>query len=235
MTDHLQFGGEIFHIVGDAALFWPQENTLLVADLHLEKASFYAKTGQMLPPYDSHATLTQLSDIAAKQDVRSVICLGDNFHDTGGEARLSGEAAILLRQLTQRYEWTWITGNHDPQLDAIWGGHSRLEQIVRGIALRHEADPANREPEISGHYHPKLRVETARRAVTRRCFTVSDRKIIMPAFGALTGGMDAAQAAFLAQPDAARHGGAMAVLNVTGKIIRFPLDLTKARAAAAAG
>ncbi|NJM50277.1 MAG: ligase-associated DNA damage response endonuclease PdeM [Sphingomonadales bacterium] len=225
MSDILSFGGHDFHIIGDAALYWPGQSALLVADLHLEKASFYAKSGQMLPPYDSHATLTQLADMAKKCAARHVICLGDNFHDDDGEARLDGDAAILLRRLTGEYDWTWITGNHDPALAAIWGGQSRKQMLMGTVMLRHEALPDSIEPEISGHYHPKLRVEMARRTVTRRCFTVTSRKIIMPAFGALTGGMDAAKAAQLAEPDAAKRGGAKAVLGLKDKIASFPLML----------
>ena len=103
MTRTFDFGGEVFAIAGDAALFWPARKALLVSDLHLEKASSYAaRSGQMLPPYDSLATLHELSALIDGHDVDTVYCLGDNFHDDEGEARLSGEAAALLRALTGR-------------------------------------------------------------------------------------------------------------------------------------
>ncbi len=220
----------MFHAAGDAALFWPSQNMLLVADLHLEKASSYARHGQMLPPYDSLATLEELQRLIALTGAGSVVCLGDNFHDNGGEARLTGQAAHILRHLSAQTSWTWITGNHDPALEAKWGGITCRELQTEGIMLRHEAQPANIMPEISGHFHPKLRVIVKRRHVVRRCLIVSDRKIIMPAFGALTGGMAAAEAAEIAQPGML-SGNAHGVLVLPSGFARFPLNPAAAQKA----
>jgi uncharacterized protein len=187
----LDFGGAQFWVAGEAALFWPARRALIVADLHLEKASSYATRGQMLPPYDSQMTLEMVATLAQSFDACAVICLGDNFHDNAGEKRLQGKAAELLRAMTSRYDWTWITGNHDPHVSARWGGTVVFERVLEGIVLRHEADPDWVGAEISGHYHPKLRMVVRRRNVARRVFVINDRKIIMPAFGALTGGLDA--------------------------------------------
>ncbi len=225
----LQFGGHIFHAAGDAALFWPAKSMLLVADLHLEKSSSYARHGQMLPPYDSLATMEELQRLVADTDAQSVVCLGDNFHDTDGEQRLGGRAADIVRSLTTHTRWTWITGNHDPELEAKWGGTTCTELQVSGIMLRHEAEADDLQPEISGHYHPKLRVVIKRRHLVRRCLVVTDRKIIMPAFGALTGGMDAAEAAAIAQPDVKNTGTAFGILALEAGFARFPLSFDAAR------
>jgi uncharacterized protein len=227
MMHDLIFGDSLFQVSGDAALFWPKYRALLVADLHLEKASSYAMTGQMLPPYDSHATLSAIASLASSCDAKKVICLGDNFHDDGGEARLFGEAAALLSNLTAQYRWTWITGNHDPNVRAVWGGEVLTEIELNGIMLRHEAIPHWPGLEISGHFHPKLRVNIRRRNVARRCFTISQRKIIMPAFGALTGGMDAAEAAQLAEPNLNSSAGAEALIALPQKLARFALAYSK--------
>lgn len=232
VTQHpLQFATHEFLVAGDAALFWPKYRALLIADLHLEKASSYAVTGQMLPPYDSHATLSAIAALIEACGAGHVICLGDNFHDDGGETRLCGDAAELLSELTSRCRWSWITGNHDPAMTAIWGGEICGELQLDGIMLRHQAIPRSQDHEISGHYHPKLRVAAGRRSVSRRCFTISKRKIIMPAFGVLTGGMDAGEAARIAEPDLAQwgeapgghDGGAEALIPLSGKLARFPL------------
>ncbi len=200
---------------------------LLVADLHLEKASSYARHGQMLPPYDSLATLEELRRLVTLTGAHAVVCLGDNFHDNGGETRLTGQAAEILRALTGQTDWIWITGNHDPVLEAKWGGAAREELQIEGVMLRHEAQSADLRPEISGHYHPKLRVVIKRRHVVRRCMIISDRKIIMPAFGALTGGMDAAEAAEIAQPGAIAAKCAHGVLALPNGLARFPLNSVK--------
>src|SRR5438105_15763886 len=108
------FAGETFFATADGALFWPREEALLVADLHLEKASWFARLGQMLPPYDSIATLSDLSMIAASTGAAEIWCLGDSFHDSAGCDRLPAAARALLTQLTGATRWTWIVGNHDP-------------------------------------------------------------------------------------------------------------------------
>ena len=228
MTHDLQFGGAYFRIIGDAVLYWPEHRALLVADLHLEKASSYAMEGQMLPPYDSLDTLSRLASLAEKAGATSVICLGDNFHDDGGEARLSGDAADLLHAMTAQYRWIWITGNHDPALEALAGGETCAELEMGGIMLRHQAVPGWQGTEVSGHFHPKLRINVARRHVARRCFVRcsigSASKLILPAFGSLTGGMDAGEAALIAQPCLSHQGAAEAIVALEQKLVRFALD-----------
>lgn len=223
MTRNISFGGEAFCVAGDAALNWLDQKALLVADLHLEKASAYAQAGQLLPPYDSLSTLHDLSRLANDCGAQAIICLGDNFHDMGGERRLGGDAADLLRDLTQKFDWTWITGNHDPQLSGRWGGHSIVEYRAAGIILRHEADPTDTQPEISGHFHPKYRAFMRRRLVSRRCFVQTPTKIIMPAFGALTGGMDAGDVAIRSACGLAANEMMAALVPVSSGLTRFAI------------
>ena len=201
------------------ALFWPERRALLVADLHLEKASWFARLGQMLPPYDSIATLADLTALAAATEALEIWCLGDSFHDNDGCNRLPARARELLTHLTGSVRWTWITGNHDPGLADHCGGEIIKETEVDGIMLRHEADPAEVRPELSGHFHPKLRIRHRGRQVSRRCFVATDRKLILPAFGALTGGLDASH------PEIVRAVGreAQALVPVADRLLRFPL------------
>ncbi len=88
----LSFGGHDFHALPEGALFWPAHGALLVADLHLEKASWLAGGGQFLPPYDSIATLTALQALAVRTGARAVWCLGDSFHDVGPAHRCASSA-----------------------------------------------------------------------------------------------------------------------------------------------
>jgi DNA ligase-associated metallophosphoesterase len=227
MMAQIGFGGHEFKLAGEAALFWPARRALLVADLHLEKASSYAMAGQFLPPYDSRATLQELAGLARKFDIATIYCLGDNFHDDGGEERLEREAASLLRDLTGRFDWRWIVGNHDPSVAARWGGRVHYELELEGVLLRHEAVPNDRRPEISGHFHPKFRQQVRGRLVSRRCFVRSETKLIMPAFGALTGGLDADD------PVIAVASGGFAVealVPAAGRALCFALSNRPARA-----
>lgn len=213
------FAGETFAASADGALYWPAHKAMLVADLHLEKASWFARLGQFLPPYDSHATLTALAASVERTGATRLYCLGDSFHDRFGCDRLEPGARALLTSLTSRLDWTWIVGNHDPGFADHWGGRIAEEVEIGGIILRHEAVPDEPRPEISGHFHPKLRVNLRGRHVSRRCFVTSARKMIMPAFGSLTGGLDAHHPQIMRSVG----GKAAALVPVSDRLLRFPL------------
>ncbi len=213
------FCGHELVALPQGALFWPARAALLVADLHLEKASWFARGGQMLPPYDSLATLADLNAIVAATGAREIWCLGDSFHDKNGCDRLPARARHTLTGLTAATAWTWIIGNHDPGFADHCGGRIVEEAEVDGLVLRHEADPAEGRPELSGHFHPKLRISHRGRLVSRRCFVATAHKLILPAFGALTGGLDATH------PEIVRAVGkpAEALVPVADRLLRFPL------------
>ncbi len=222
----LSFANHEFLLTEDRALYWPAERALLVADLHLEKASYYAQHGQMLPPYDSRDTLERVACAIRETGARRVLTLGDNFHDDAGPERLEPHAAGMLAALTRVVDWVWVTGNHDAGLDARVGGTVADELEIAGMVLRHKAMAGEMRPEFSGHFHPKLSVTVRQKHIRRACAVVSRNaggsgRIILPAFGTLTGGMDAADPAILSalQPALAID----AVLPVAGKLAQFPL------------
>ncbi|HWH18531.1 MAG TPA: ligase-associated DNA damage response endonuclease PdeM [Allosphingosinicella sp.] len=213
------FAGHELTALPQGALYWHARRALLVADLHLEKASWFARLGQMLPPYDSIATLGDLAALAASTGAEEIWCLGDSFHDRHGCERLPEKARAMLTALTSVTRWTWITGNHDPGFADHCGGAMVVEAEVDGLLLRHEADPTEARPELSGHFHPKLRISQRGRQVSRRCFVATTRKLILPAFGSLTGGLDARH------PEIVRAVGpaAEALVPVADRLLRFPL------------
>lgn len=208
------------------ALYWPAERALLVADLHLEKASWLAQRGQMLPPYDSRDTLERLADAVRITDARRVITLGDNFHDDAGALRLDAHCTGMLEALTRALDWVWITGNHDEELQRGFGGTIVPELEVGGITLRHEARAGETAPELSGHYHPKLRMTVRNRHIARPCAVLGRsnsgaERMILPAFGTLTGGLDAGAPEILGALQPARQ--IEALMPAKGRIARFPL------------
>ncbi|MET1755873.1 ligase-associated DNA damage response endonuclease PdeM [Novosphingobium sp. RD2P27] len=219
------FCGEEFRLVGHGAegraLYWPREQALLVADLHLEKASFFAGTGQMLPPYDSRETLERLALAIRETGARRVIALGDNFHDDGGANRLEPHAAGMLAALTRAVDWVWIVGNHDPSLEKGVGGEVLEETMLSGVVLRHKARAGETAPELSGHFHPRLMLAARGRRIARACTVASERRMILPAFGSLTGGMDAASPVILSAMQPA--SGIDAILPARGRLVQYPL------------
>jgi len=213
------FAGETFVASPEGGLYWPSQKALLVADLHLEKASWFARLGQFLPPYDSVATLSALAALVKSTGARKLYCLGDSFHDRFGCDRLPDQARALLLEMTTNLDWTWILGNHDPGFADHCGGRLVEEMEVAGIILRHEADRNDARPEMSGHFHPKYRVNVRGRHVSRRCFVASSTKLILPAFGSLTGGLDASHPEIVKQVGPA----ASALVPLPDRILRFPL------------
>ena len=211
--------GDSFHDRFGCERLPADARALLVADLHLEKASWFARLGQLLPPYDSIATLTALAREVERTGASAVYCLGDSFHDRFGCDRLPADARRLLTGLTERLDWVWIVGNHDAGFIDHCGGRIVEELHQDGIVLRHEAERGDPQPEISGHYHPKLRMTLRGRSVSRRCYVLSTTKLILPAFGSLTGGLDAHHPEILRKVGP----GATALVPVTDRLLRFPI------------
>ena len=176
------------------ALYWEEERLLVVSDLHLEKGSSYAMRGVLLPPYDTIATLGRLGAVIARHNPRTVIALGDSFHDRTAQDRLSAGNREMIAALQLCRDWIWISGNHDPELPSDIGGVVASDVAIGPIVFRHE--PTGAHGEIAGHLHPKARVTTRGRSVERRCFASDGDRAVMPAFGAYTGGLNIRDAAF---------------------------------------
>lgn len=179
-------------LVADPAgtLYWPDEGLLAVADLHLEKGSAFAARGVLLPPYDTAATLARLGRLVAHYAPRLVIALGDSFHDGGGATRIAEIDRAALGALQRGRDWLWIAGNHDPDPAPGIGGRFAAMLALGPLIFRHEPSAAAPNGEIAGHLHPQARIARRGRAVSRRCFAANGQRLIMPAFGAYTGGLN---------------------------------------------
>lgn len=174
------------------ALIYEAEGMLIVADLHLEKGSSYAKRGVMLPPYDTATTLTRLTALIARWSPRRVIALGDSFHDNSGPERMAAPDHASLAALQAGRDWIWIAGNHDPNIPANAGGERLPTLDVGPLHLRHEPRAGAQPGEIAGHLHPVARIAGKR----RRCLITDGSRAVMPAFGAYAGGLNIHDEAF---------------------------------------
>jgi DNA ligase-associated metallophosphoesterase len=208
-------------LVADCAgvLYWPDEKALIVADLHLEKGSAFAGRGMLLPPYDTAETLARLSEPLRRYAPRLVVCLGDNFHDDSGAARLQPADRAALGALQTGREWIWIAGNHDPAPAAGIGGAFAGIVALGSLVFRHEPITGPADGEIAGHLHPCARISRRGHAVVRPCFATDGRRLVMPAFGAYAGGLDIRHRAFSGLFD----GGDFSVHLIGGRrIYGFP-------------
>jgi uncharacterized protein len=178
------------------ALYWPAEATLIVADVHLEKGSAFAARGQFLPPYDSVASLERLAEAAQRLRPKRVIALGDSFHDGKAASRMAPKTAGFLSELTAAFQWIWIVGNHDPEPPAGFGGEIFPELKAGPFLFRHEPHAGHVLGEVAGHLHPCASVVVKGRRMRRRCFATDGHRVVLPAFGAFTGGLDVLDVAF---------------------------------------
>ena len=191
----LTLAGADLHADVAGALYWPEQGMLAVADLHLEKGSSFAARGVLLPPYDTAATLARLGALVARYAPRLVVALGDSFHDGRGPARLADTDRATLKAMQRGRDWIWIAGNHDPEPADNIGGRFLPELRIAALTFRHE--PGGEDTGvIAGHLHPVARVARRGRAVSRRCFASDGVRLVMPAFGAYTGGLNVRDTAF---------------------------------------
>ncbi|MEP4197223.1 MAG: ligase-associated DNA damage response endonuclease PdeM [Aliishimia sp.] len=170
------------------ALWWKAHSTLCVSDLHLGKSERIARRGgAILPPYETQDTLDRLSADLEATNAKTVICLGDSFDDLSAAQAMPDAVRLQISQLQAGRHWVWIQGNHDPG-PVEFGGTHMAEFKQSPIVFRHIAQNAA-DGEISGHYHPKARIHTRARAISRPAFLVDDRRMILPAYGTYTGGL----------------------------------------------
>ncbi|MBT0586966.1 ligase-associated DNA damage response endonuclease PdeM [Alteromonas oceanisediminis] len=189
----IKFAGNTLFVDGAGCLFWPAHDMLIVSDLHFEKGSYFAVLGSPVPNYDSRKTLQQLAHVIKAYQPRHTVCLGDSFHDQRAWQRLDESLKVTLRDLIQQSDrWTWIVGNHDPELPEALSGEVAHTLVYENVLLSHEPEcplPAGAEAQIFGHFHPKLSYKVARQRLTGKCAVYHEHRLIMPAFGAYTGGL----------------------------------------------
>ncbi len=194
-TARLAVSGVEFVADLSGALFHEAERLLIVADLHLEKGSAYAARRVLLPPFDTAATLARLASVIMRLAPRTVVALGDSFHDVRAGERMAESDRSALGQLQRGRDFIWVAGNHDPEVPAFVGGERCAAFSIGTVTLRHEPAPGA-HGEIAGHLHPVARVVSKSGGLRRRCFASDGKRCVMPAFGAYAGGLNIRDAAF---------------------------------------
>ena len=213
-----RFAGTELMALPCGAVFWPEQGVLLVADLHLEKGAAFARRGWLLPPHDSLETLGRLISAVQRTGARMVAALGDSFHDVAGADAMPEAARALMGRLTAMAEILWVAGNHDGASAGVLGGRVVDEIDLGGVRLRHEAERGCAGAEISGHYHPKVRVPLRTgRQVSRPCLALAGERLVLPAYGAYAGGLSVDDPAF----SDALGQSPEAILPVAGGLIRL--------------
>lgn len=178
------------------ALWWPGEKALIVADLHLEKGSAFAARGQPLPPYDTRETLQKLAEAIDRYEPETIIALGDSLHDPAAVDRIDAQDRAILAMMQEGRRWIWVAGNHDDKAAGLLGGTAVDRLVLSGLTLCHEPRQGRVTHEIAGHLHPAARLSMYGHSVRRPCFVGNGLRLVMPAFGAYTGGLNVLDDAF---------------------------------------
>jgi len=215
----IHLAGERLMLDPAGALHWPARKLLAVADLHLEKGSSGARHGNLLPPWDTKETLDRLALLVRRYQPAVLVLLGDSFHDPDGAGRLPAAEVERLDLMTMGRRLVWVLGNHDPVPPAGLAGESVAEFALDGLVFRHQATAGAVKGEISGHFHPKARVPARAAEISRPCFVADARRVILPAFGAFTGGLDVRDPAI---SRLFRRGGRVFLLG-RERLFSFPL------------
>jgi DNA ligase-associated metallophosphoesterase len=193
---NLEIAGEAFLLHPAGALFWAAQELLVVADLHFEKGSSFAERGMFLPPYDTALTLKRLAETIEIFAPKKVVALGDSFHDAKAFRRILKQDLATIARLQLGRLWIWISGNHDPVFPSGIAGEVLPELVLGGIFFRHLPMPGDSHGEIAGHLHPVAKISGRGGSLRRRCFISNGARCVMPAFGALTGGLNIRDKAF---------------------------------------
>lgn len=203
IASRIEGGSAVVRVAGEeavcdpaGALFLPAHGLLVVSDLHLEKGAALARRGVMMPPYDTAATLDRLAAVIKAWTPAAVISLGDSFHDVAGARDMPLPFRDRLSGMMQGRDWFWIVGNHDPEPPAGLPGRTVREIAAGSLLFRHEPSAHASDGEVAGHLHPGARIVRRGRSVRRPCFATDGRRLVMPAFGALTGALNVRDAAF---------------------------------------
>jgi uncharacterized protein len=194
----IDVNGEAVALDKSGAAYWPAQATLVVADLHFEKGSAYARGGQLLPPYDTRTTLRRLEALMGQYRPARVIALGDSFHDGWAGERLDAEECTAIKALVDGCDWIWVEGNHDPEPPAWLGGSVTGEVALGALVFRHLPGAGPCRGEVAGHLHPAAVVTRHGMSTRRRCFVSDGVRLLLPAFGAYTGGLDTRDGAIAA-------------------------------------
>lgn len=195
-TRMIEFGGQNFELHPLRALYWADRRTLIVADLHVGKASLFRALGIPVPGGTTTHDLNRLTTLIESTSARRLLILGDLLHGKSGRGDSTFAAVAAWRRRHADVAITLIRGNHDLSAGdppPEWGISVPPGPLVEdGIAFQHEPPAVitwRTPPTVCGHIHPAARLRDFDGSATGvACFVIEQRLLILPAFGRFTGG-----------------------------------------------
>ena len=185
----IKLGEHTLRLLPEKGALWSQQNTLLVADLHLGKAETFQASGVAVPSGHHDQDLECLRQLCQKAQPKSLAILGDLFHARAGlNESLINTIAEAFKKL--ELDILWIAGNHDRHLHNLaetLGVRLEHQLLIDGLLLTHKPVQEN-VPNVCGHLHPRARLWMQKEKIDLPCFVLEESTLILPAFSSFTAG-----------------------------------------------
>jgi uncharacterized protein len=194
-ASRILLSGKSFIADPTGALFWPAENTLIVADLQLSKCSYLEGEDVVLPPYDTASAFEKLEEALDRYDPSRIIALGNSFAGFTTDG-LSHHQSDWLQDMMEGREWYWVIANDHCAPPESIGGTVVPQMMLSGIKFRAEALRAAVANEIAGGLHPVAQVSHYGHLIRGRCFVTNGMRMILPALGNYSAGTNVLSSAF---------------------------------------
>ena len=188
----LDLAGERLWLLPQKALYWPRERMLIVADIHFGKAASFRSLGVPVPAGTTSANLEALDELIDLYAITQILFLGDFLHARAAHAASTIGAMLRWRAAHPSLRLTVVRGNHDAHAGdppSQLGIEMVDEPHVYGpFAFCHHPDVLVHAYVMAGHVHPVFRLRAGWESLTLPCFLAGTGAIVLPSFGAFTGG-----------------------------------------------
>jgi DNA ligase-associated metallophosphoesterase len=188
----VEVAGERVLLLPEKALYWPHEKMLVIADIHFGKAAAFRALGVPVPRGTTSENLAGLDALIDAHGARHVVFLGDFLHARAAHASATQQAMLAWRERRRDLALTLVRGNHDRHagdpakalgIDLVDEPH-----VLGPFAFCHHPDLDTPGYALAGHIHPVYVLATRFDALRLPCFVVGAERMILPSFGAFTGG-----------------------------------------------
>jgi DNA ligase-associated metallophosphoesterase len=188
----VELGGEQLVLLPQKAAFWPRERMLIIADIHFGKAAAFRSFGIPVPKGTTTENLQALDALIELTGADHVLFLGDFLHARAAHAASTQAAMLAWRQRRCDLTLTLVRGNHDKHAGdpAAELGIDLVDEpyTVGAYSFCHHPDIAAPGYVLAGHVHPVYVLATRSDALRLPCFIAGPTRMILPSFGAFTGG-----------------------------------------------
>jgi len=217
LTQHIIYNN-VFHLSSSRSLYWENENTIIVSDLHFGKTGHFRKHGIPIPQDIYKEDIYRLLNIITYHKAKRVIVVGDMFHSSENE-----ELSLFKkwRKEIPHVHIDLVKGNHDI-LNNSWYANADIithtELTIGEFSFIHDitdvdTSKSHAQYYFSGHVHPAVLVQLGSKQQLRLpCFYFSNRHAILPAFSKFSG---------IAAIDVMRNDTVYAILDTDNSCIKI--------------